>query len=244
MDKSEELATATADFLQRWGEYSPSESEPQAWLGADLLTHLGCSYMDYVLDGDQYLQDRSLICPTEDAISKSDWLPQSFKTLLPVVINTYGQQSTNISSLLTGINRHKLVESFLDSEECAYSLAASILIFIEMYEDAYELDATAAGDVCDILNDWLKPDDPWSQLPGIGVVAARLFGDVWRHVVIQDEGDDAVGNCSQSGHHSVEDGYVMVGILAARTRPPFLPGLFKGESLIHANDLPDLSGAL
>jgi hypothetical protein len=230
--KHSSVIALTDEFITQWPTFIASEYEKQPWLGEDLLQLLGCSYVHY--RGHVSL----LLTPEDTVMAPRDEIVECLPKLLDLVINNYGVQSTNISSLMTGICRNELLTHFLSNEHHAYSLAIGVLLYIEMYEANYMLDCAAAPNVVSILNEWVNPSDPWSELPGAVALACHLFGDAWADLLLQQSEYHEVGGCSQYGPLDVDKGYVMVGLLVAQTRPPFIDGLCPELQIDYAVQLP------
>lgn len=116
------------------------------------------------------------------------------------------------------------------SEQSAYDLAALILLFIDCYSPE-PIALKVGADVCRMLNAWIKPAVPWTNLPGTGTIVRAMFGAAWCDIRLNDIADD------QRSLLVLPDGG-FAGDVVWRERPPFLLGLCPAQDRAQGVPLP------
>lgn len=142
------------------------------------------------------------------------------------------ESASDAASVLAGLIAHQWWESCLDSLPGAYTLAAAVLNYVELYGPSVELDRATSPVVCEMLNAWLKPSKPWSELPLAGVIAEHMFGELWSSLALPD-------SCFDSDADYVET-RILASLIVLRDRPPFLHGLCRARDAAFGVNLPDL----
>jgi hypothetical protein len=189
-------------------------------LGENLRIQLGCPYWNFVARTTAYP-----LLKTENRVAAQEALPRLLQ-----LINIVGAQKVRMAdtcALLMAIHGAGQWRDCLGDMDNAYGLAASICLVVEILSDPnFDLDAEdARPTVLALLNEWLDTDYDWNILHDKFFVAERLFGVAWCEVVLSDlklENDD--GDLSA---------------VIAKERPPFLPGLCRGQDRTAGLGLPD-----
>lgn len=135
-------------------------------------------------------------------------------------------------SLLAGVHRYGCWRACLSTEAGTRALACAILQYLDNYFGAYNLDVIAKPGVLEILNEWLQPQTPWSELPGVITVCRYMFGDSWCALSLPGDYLDSTGQFA-GGDDAIE-------LLVRNARPAFLPGLSPTQIEDEMADLPDL----
>jgi hypothetical protein len=147
----------------------------------------------------------------------------SLLELLAKVASNLGDPVCERASVLAGLYAARCWRRCLESEDGTYDFASVLLCYLERFSSLSLVDVHAAGRVCDILNAWLSPEVPWSQVPTSDEVVQRLFGVAWCTMSLPMEGRTA-------------------GSVVYYERPPFLPGLCPPQDALPGVPLPDEMG--
>lgn len=140
-----------------------------------------------------------------------------------------GNEST---SLLAGLHRYGCWRGCLSTVVGAKALASALLQYIDCYWESYALDATARPGVLQILNEWLRPEVHWAELPGVVTICRHMFGGAWCTIALPADRPDDVGGFA--GDETA------IELLVHNARPPFMPGLCPAQETIAGEHLPDL----
>lgn len=129
---------------------------------------------------------------------------------------------SGLPPLLIGLHQHGMLRETVEKESGARILAVALLLYVQAHWDEDLLDVAAAPVVVDLLNAWIAPAERWTNLPRHLDVATHLFGNAW---TLLDLGND-----------------FYTGVVVAREKPPFLPGLCleQDRALAESAELPCL----
>lgn len=181
----------------------------------NFLASLHCPYSGWA--GGEVEFTATAITTTERAA-----LQRCLPMLLPLLIGEENYRSYN-AGLLFGIQRHGCLSVCVKNESGAHDLALSALLFIDTFYDC-PLERFVTAAVIELLNDWIRPRERWSTLPGVVTVCRLLFGDAWCAICLPaDCADDVGGYYERSTDYEVHD-------LIKVMRPPLLPGLCGQEA--------------
>jgi hypothetical protein len=158
-----------------------------------------------------------------------EWLPK-----LITVMSNENLYSSSTTSMLVGLSAYGGPDYSPETESDAYALAFTVLYYINYYMPRDKMDKLAGPHVCTLLNAWLKPAEPWDDLPGVVTVCHHLFGDAWCALILPATFTDNVGQVGPARKDL--DTYVM------QNRPQLLPGLHRGEIAIAEEILPESVG--
>lgn len=137
----------------------------------------------------------------------------------------------NNASLLDGLLRQERWRFCLNSQATAIAFATSLTEFWESRPKSTAgsiLLREVSGQVCAVLNAWLKPAVPFSGDPLDGPastynVARAMFGDAWCAI--------ALSGLTNDQHWKIPE-------LIREQRPPFLPGLLPTDRSLEHESLP------
>jgi hypothetical protein len=196
---------------------------PVKRIGDTVFSRLGCPYVDaingvIVLPAD----------PEEDVVELAEY----YKVILRAAATHHDGSSINITPLLNGIFRCSLMPCLISDEDSAYTLAISLLLFLEADGNS-RLSRILHSDtemaVCSIISAWTSPDEPMTELPEPAVLVSLLFGDAW---LLVGEAADLIATKQRriSVLHSI----------IAELRPAFLPGLCAEQDQLSGLTLPEM----
>jgi hypothetical protein len=196
------------------------DSAPQNYIG-DLLRALGCRYINVTKNRiyDPYIP------PIEhEAVVRA--------TLLRTLKSNFetGGYHRDAISLLDGLLRNNYWRDCLESTDSALNFAMLLIAFTRQYqpnEAGASSDAKLRGvilpQLCQMLNEWMAPDEPFEDIISPRQMAGMLFGEVWCELFLGDEKQSWV-----------------IGNLVGAHKPPLAPGLLPAHLQAQPEDLPVL----
>jgi hypothetical protein len=122
-------------------------------------------------------------------------------------VNTGNREKHGVG-LLGALGFYGDFEQYPETEDDARVLAVAIIFYISNYAPANARDAVIKPHVCNLLNAWLKPVQPWDDLPTVRDLCFHMFGDLWCSMELPD------GDLREA---SIDE-------LVERARPPFHNG--------------------
>lgn len=132
--------------------------------------------------------------------------------------------------LLDGLYQNGRWKACMASTEDCYAFSALLIgVITEISGDDLDEDykitvlEMCCPVVIDVLNTWLKPRSPYTNMPSTAQVSRALFGEVWYDLVTAGNNDDT-----------------LVPHLILSVRPPFCTGLLPMQRLEPGNQLPHL----
>jgi hypothetical protein len=195
-----------------------------------ILGSLCCPYMSR---GEGHESGTSYRVPEITAFQRGS-AKACIPNLLVAAMSIYPHAVASKGCLLAGLNRARCWDSCLESDDKAYALAAAICYFSETFDDQDAFDLKTAPDVLSVLNQWLAPPTPWTNLPSALEIARSFFGAGWCDLV-------ASGWYEGIGKSAASNKLITSAIL--RDRPQFLPGRYTKQDGIGQEDLPRLETA-
>lgn len=212
---------ATQRFITDHARGQQDQAYPHTCLlNTELKTLLGCPYASTRRDGTDIL-----VRP-----EASPGLLVGARLCLPLLLDEivdHRGHADDVASLLAGVELSGWRETMLTTEETAYTLAATLVYFLESYDPfSAVLHLDVIPRACTILNEWLAPAARFSlgELPTPRELCCLFFGDAWCDFVLANvKGRDVVSFVRQA-------------------RPPFLLGLCPTQdaSTQPRSPLPDL----
>lgn len=168
------ITSLTDMYIKRMALYVAGE-QVYGRLSREFLTTLGCPY---VFNNDEFE-------PVSDPVDAAE-----IRSSIPRLLAAFGTNAmgrVDVSSLLAGLSRNNCWDECLKSSDSAYLLVHSVLNYITMYDEHFELDILVEKDVCELLTCWLRPPSPWVKIPTVTEVCQHLFGEVWVSLAYCDE---------------------------------------------------------
>lgn len=219
------LRLKTIALVKALDLYEPTPAGRQPEMGNALLARLGCPYLTSV--GTIRWPD---LAPA-DAEAAQDCIVE----LLAAFVRARSEMQESDSdaiSVLASLITHGWWRSCLESESGSHILAAAVLNYVEFHSPDVELSHATQPVVLEMLNAWVRPVKPWTEIPLGGIVAGHLFGEQWPSFALPDSCFDPDADYA--------DTRVLASLIVLRDRPPFLPGLCHAAGAVQDIKLPDL----
>jgi hypothetical protein len=223
-DASLKLVAATEFFLQQTQEY-------RATTGPDLTGRPSFGALQSELSG-QYptwssSSSTDLIVVTPDLpVNIPPEMPDCLARLLCCVNQDEPRALRPIAILLVAIERHGCLPYFSGEASRCYDLARALLLYVLLTKIPSSLPSglNEAENVfvCQLLNTWCRPAEPWLTPPSAIELAEHLFGAAW--VLFADRESDLIGD------------------VVARELPPFAPGICSAQEDAVGITLPESMG--
>jgi hypothetical protein len=207
--------------------YKDFLSDPRC-LGDSLLHRLCCPY-------------RSVSGPSfyPEGVSASELL--DLRECLPQLFSSIAEDRNHMAaavSLLVGMQQYGCLSTYPSTEKEAYALAAMLLCYSLYFNDVVSMTIFTVPYVCTILNTWLKPATPWTDIPGAVTLCRHMFGHAWCTLTLAEDYPDDVGAANRGRvGEAAKNG---LDLLVKRVRPPFLPGLCAEQAIDLGIPLPDI----
>jgi hypothetical protein len=204
-----------------------------AVLGDSFLRSIHCPY--FFVHGHRFRFDYTEVTPL-DRIELQACLPRLLTSMRGKTLIRPGS-----CSLLAGIGQYDCLATCLSEDEYAYALASSLIFYIDDFMEDGRERTIALPYVLSLLNQWLKPLEPWVKLPGVVTVCRQLFGSPWCELFLPDNCLDEVGGFRLRGVATL-DGYQQytVNEFVEIHPAPFMPGLCKTQTNSDPVVLPEL----
>jgi hypothetical protein len=136
---------------------------------------------------------------------------------------------SNSVAITTGLLENKRWRQCLSDSQSSYDLAEHLLGVVSVARISVTMSVRSVLDplLCNMLNEWLMPAEPYVEPPSKATLARAMFGDVWCDLMTN--GDDAYDPRWQE--------------IISTYRPVFLPGLVMFSQDTCAIALPGLDCA-
>jgi hypothetical protein len=209
---------ATDLYLARAERYVNGLEQDAPKVSAELFRMLGCPF-----EHDRRAALNVSLATVPDA---ADYLPAVL-----VAASSVWVDDAETTSLLGGISRAACLDTCIATVDGAYALAIALVKQIELSSMASKLDSYVTPDALSIMNDWLRPEESWSEFPSAYVLCQHLFGAPWCSLALPS----SAKNRPWSGEVVSEFACQVV----SKQRPPFLPGVCPAQAGVISLQLPD-----
>jgi hypothetical protein len=211
------VARAAETFLQERLSFVAGEVVSAPALTDELLRLLGCYSW------------ATLRAPEVPRVAPGN--EEDARTYLPRLLTAAGDPFEQ-ATLLDGLCRHGRWRDCIETISGAYELADAIFGYLAFSWISRPLVIHTKHSVLSMLNEWLKPSTPWTDLPGDFDVCRQMFSPVWCDLALPDQ--------TASPTHLLENSGSAACYIVSRERPPFLPGLYEFHAGILDLTLPSL----
>jgi hypothetical protein len=190
---------------------------------APLLSLLGCRTVRYESDGVEQRFDE----PEQPDSEHEELVTKTLLTLLRKTMeNNTGDDPHDAFSLLDGFARNNRWRACLETRTAANELAVLLLdasMTLGCFTDGspiYALVLPGFSSLYAMLNEWVKPAQPFTEKTAMAEIACTLFGNVWYDLTF---GSESWFNWPMSNGFNNINRAIIVSI--HQTQPPFQPGL-------------------
>jgi hypothetical protein len=203
-----------------------SQSPVTKCLSSALLGQIGASYYHARAAGGYEIDAyHGLALATPENV-------KCLQTVLPSLIELISQAAeclrvSDMQAVLSVVGAREVWRDCLLTYHGSYGLAQCLLSAADMKNHPHLIRYAdlVRPHILKIVNDWLKPESPWLDIPNEETIAIALFGSGWWGVCGQHSHGDAVEQVCCSVHGQ---------------KPPFMAGMVPWGGPAVALDLPEM----